>query len=94
MQEVLGQIGRQVLIVNLDPANENLTYECHLNIFELITISDVMVNMNLGETSRDATITFFLCYVNYWMYSRTERLAHLLHGVLGEKRRVVDHQSG
>ena len=65
MQEVLGQIGRQVLIVNLDPANENLTYECHLNIFELITISDVMVNMNLGETSRDATITFFLCYVNY-----------------------------
>ena len=48
MQEALTNLGRKVFVINLDPANDRLTYECHLNIFELINIEDVMENVKLG----------------------------------------------
>ncbi|CAF0785346.1 unnamed protein product [Brachionus calyciflorus] len=48
MQEALKTLGRTVFVVNLDPANDRLTYDCALNIFDLINIEDVMINCNLG----------------------------------------------
>ena len=48
MQEVLTNLGRKCIVINLDPANDRLCYECQLNIFELITVEDVMVNCKLG----------------------------------------------
>jgi GTPase SAR1 family protein len=48
MQQLLTSIGRNVIVVNIDPANDNLTYKCDLSIYELITLDDVMKNMSLG----------------------------------------------
>ncbi|NXG59475.1 GPN2 GTPase, partial [Hemiprocne comata] len=48
MQEFLGRIGRKVTVVNLDPANDSLPYQCSLDIAELITLPDVMENLKLG----------------------------------------------
>ena len=48
MHEFLTSIGRRVFVVNLDPANDRLHYECSLNIFDLINIQDVMLNLKLG----------------------------------------------
>lgn len=48
MKDFLLSLNRNVFVVNLDPANDNLTYKCEVNIYELITIDDVMVNCNLG----------------------------------------------
>lgn len=48
MQEYLTTVGRCCYVVNLDPANDRLSYECQLNIFDLINIEDVMLNCNLG----------------------------------------------
>ncbi|KAH0631179.1 hypothetical protein JD844_005376 [Phrynosoma platyrhinos] len=48
MQEFLSAIGRKVAIVNLDPANEVIPYQCAVDISELITLADVMENLKLG----------------------------------------------
>ncbi|XP_051493831.1 GPN-loop GTPase 2 isoform X2 [Apus apus] len=48
MQEFLGRIGRKVTVVNLDPANDSLPYQCSLDIAELITLPDVMEDLKLG----------------------------------------------
>jgi hypothetical protein len=48
MQEYLTSLGRKTYVINLDPANDRLCYECHLNIFDLISVEDVMVNCKLG----------------------------------------------
>ncbi|NWW49541.1 GPN2 GTPase, partial [Pedionomus torquatus] len=48
MQEFMGRIGRKVTVVNLDPANETMPYQCAVDIAELITLPDVMENLKLG----------------------------------------------
>ncbi|NWU71366.1 GPN2 GTPase, partial [Pterocles burchelli] len=48
MQEFMGRIGRKVTVVNLDPANKVMPYQCSVDIAELITLPDVMENLKLG----------------------------------------------
>lgn len=48
MQEFLTQMGRKVVVVNMDPANEGLPYTCAVNISELVTLDDVMEGLKLG----------------------------------------------
>jgi len=48
MQQFLTAIGRETVIVNLDPANEDVHYECVVNITDLITVEDVMEEYGLG----------------------------------------------
>ncbi|KAM6190811.1 GPN-loop GTPase 2 isoform 1-T2 [Sarcoramphus papa] len=48
MQEFMGRIGRKVTVVNLDPANEAMPYQCAVDIAELITLPDAMENLKLG----------------------------------------------
>ncbi|KAM3872722.1 GPN-loop GTPase 2 [Diretmus argenteus] len=48
MQEFLGHLGRKVVVVNMDPANEGLPYPCDVDISELVTLDDVMEGLKLG----------------------------------------------
>ncbi|NXN03442.1 GPN2 GTPase, partial [Sylvia borin] len=48
MSAFLGQLGRSVAVVNLDPANEALPGPCALDIAELVTLPDVMDSLGLG----------------------------------------------
>uniref|UniRef100_A0A803MYR1 GPN-loop GTPase 2 n=1 Tax=Chenopodium quinoa TaxID=63459 RepID=A0A803MYR1_CHEQI len=48
MSQFLPQIGRKVAIINLDPANDALPYDCAVNIEELVNLSDVMNEHSLG----------------------------------------------
>ncbi|KAL7607438.1 GPN-loop GTPase QQT1 [Lactuca sativa] len=48
MSQYLQLIGRKVAIINLDPANDSLPYDCAINIEDLIKLSDVMNEHNLG----------------------------------------------
>ncbi|XP_030375468.1 GPN-loop GTPase 2 [Scaptodrosophila lebanonensis] len=41
-------LGRQVGVVNLDPANDNMPYSPVVNIMELITVEDCMEHIKLG----------------------------------------------
>lgn len=48
MQHFLQLLGRKTIVVNLDPANDRLPYQCSVNIEELIKLEDVMTHYNLG----------------------------------------------
>ncbi|XP_050215016.1 GPN-loop GTPase QQT1 [Mercurialis annua] len=48
MSQFLSLIGRKVAVINLDPANDSLPYDCAVNIEELIKLSDVMAEHSLG----------------------------------------------
>ena len=37
-----------MVVVNLDPANEQYKYQCDINIQDLITLDDAMEEMSLG----------------------------------------------
>ncbi|CAL5372742.1 unnamed protein product [Camellia sinensis] len=48
MTQFLQLLGRKVAVINLDPANDSLPYECTINIEDLIKLSDVMNEHSLG----------------------------------------------
>uniref|UniRef100_A0A0V0G835 GPN-loop GTPase 2 n=1 Tax=Triatoma dimidiata TaxID=72491 RepID=A0A0V0G835_TRIDM len=48
MSEHLGKLGRKVIVVNIDPANDTLPYECKVDVSELITVEDAMIHKQLG----------------------------------------------
>lgn len=48
MAEFLSNIKRNVILINLDPANENISYKPDIDIRELINLDDVMKQHDLG----------------------------------------------
>ncbi|XP_066256086.1 GPN-loop GTPase 2 [Euwallacea similis] len=42
------KLNRQVEVINLDPANDNMNYSPKIDIMQLITVEDVMKNYQLG----------------------------------------------
>jgi len=44
----LSALGRKILVVNLDPANDSLPYQCGVNITELVTLGQAMLKYELG----------------------------------------------
>mmetsp|Transcript_1742 Transcript_1742/g.3732 ORF Transcript_1742/g.3732 Transcript_1742/m.3732 type:complete len:322 (-) Transcript_1742:167-1132(-) len=48
MQQLLTALKRPCVVVNLDPANDDLPYLCDIDIRELVDVEDVMTEMNLG----------------------------------------------
>ncbi|KAL3137991.1 hypothetical protein ABBQ38_005230 [Trebouxia sp. C0009 RCD-2024] len=48
MQQYLTLLGRKAVVVNLDPANDALPYECAVDIGELVSLHEVQEKLNLG----------------------------------------------
>lgn len=47
-------------MVNLDPANDQVPYECAINIHDLISLSDVMEEFGLGPNGGKIALAHFL----------------------------------
>ena len=102
MQEVLTSLGRTVFVVNLDPANDRLYYDCHLNIFDLINIQDVMANCKLGPNGSLIYCMEFLEKNVEWLIDNLEKLCkkkdstsypYLLFDVPGQVELYTHHKS-
>lgn len=48
MHQFLGALGRKSSVVNLDAANDRVSYPCALDVFSLITLEDIMKHEGLG----------------------------------------------
>ena len=44
----MSAIGRKCSIVNLDPANDHMSYPCSLDVRDLISLEDIMSEDKLG----------------------------------------------
>lgn len=51
MRELLTAVGRSVIVVNLDPANDHLPYECEINIEDVVRAQDVMESTGIGPNA-------------------------------------------
>nr|POF15131.1 gpn-loop gtpase 2 [Quercus suber] len=74
MSQFLKLIGRKVAIINLDPANDSLPYECAVNIEDLIKLSDVMTEHSLGP---NGGLVYCMDYLEKnidWLQSKLEPL--------------------
>ena len=48
MQQYLQMTGRKVAVINLDPANDALPYDCSVDLADLVSLEAVMETYNLG----------------------------------------------
>ena len=48
--------GRKIAVINSDPANDALLYQCAVNIEDLIKILDVMVEHGIGPNGFDCAL--------------------------------------
>ena len=48
MQQYLRATGRNPVLVNLDPANDHIPYECDVSVTDLVSLQEVMEEYNLG----------------------------------------------
>ncbi|KAM7540565.1 hypothetical protein Aperf_G00000039808 [Anoplocephala perfoliata] len=70
MQEFLTEIGRRVVVVNLDPANEDLPYTCDVDLRDLITLDDVMESLQLGPNGGLLYCMEYLYTNRQWLVDR------------------------
>lgn len=48
MKEIMEQLGRPVVVINIDPANDVIPYEPTINISQLVQTTEVMSQLSLG----------------------------------------------
>ncbi|KAI9679469.1 MAG: hypothetical protein M1817_005491 [Caeruleum heppii] len=48
MHQFMSAIGRKCSVVNLDPANDQTSYPCALDVRELVTLDEIMADEQLG----------------------------------------------
>jgi GTPase SAR1 family protein len=67
-------IGRQVAVVNLDPANDGYAYNCKVDIAELIQLSEVMDYLHLGPNGGLVYCMEYLEQNADWLEQRLQSL--------------------
>jgi GTPase SAR1 family protein len=78
VHQFLNAVGRKTIIVNLDPANENMPYgseECAINIQDLISLEKVMEQLKLGPNGALVYVMEYLAqdHVAQWLRMQLEK---------------------
>lgn len=72
MQQFMQAIGREAVIVNLDPANEDTQYTCAVDVTDLITVDAVMEELGLGP---NGALIYCIDWLDKNLHLLKERLA-------------------
>lgn len=95
MGEFLGAMGREASIVNLDPANDVLPYDCAVDVSELITLEDAMEKLRLGP---NGSLVYCMEYLEKnvgWLHGRLQgcKGRYFLFDCPGQVELYTHHQS-
>lgn len=99
LQQYFKAIGRKSLIINLDPAVQDIPYQTSIDIRELINLEEVMFYHQLGP---NGSILFCLEYLEThldWLlekiktYCEEEEIDYLVLDLPGQIELSTDHQS-
>jgi len=94
MAEFLKQIGRKAAIVNLDPANDVLQYDATIDVFELISLDDVMEHLKLGPNGGLLYCMEYLDKNQDWLEERLSSLSkdtYILFDFPGQAELFINH---
>jgi hypothetical protein len=78
MSQYLSKLGRKVCLVNLDPANESLPYECSINVCDLITLEDIQEEVKLGPNGAFIYALDFLRENISWLLNQLKALGAII----------------
>lgn len=89
------KLNRDIVVINLDPANENMIYNPKIDIMELITVEDVMESLNLGP---NGALMYCMEYLeeNFdWLLNHlvTVRNSYLIFDMPGQVELYTHHSS-
>ena len=74
LQQFYGLTGRKVAVVNLDPANDGLTYDCAVDVRDLVSLEAVQAEVGLGP---NGGLIYCMDYLESNLDWLQERLAPL-----------------
>lgn len=75
MQQLLTALKRPKILVNLDPANDLLPYDCDIDVRELVNVEDVMTELGLGP---NGALVYAMEYIEVnldWLVTRLRAAA-------------------
>lgn len=75
ISKILKKLGRNITIVNLDPANEKLNYYPEIDITELVNLSDVMKHLKLGPNGGLMYCLKYLEENKDWLFMKLQTLS-------------------
>lgn len=95
MQQFMGAVGRKASVVNLDPANDQTSYDPAIDVRALVTIEDIMKNDELGP---NGSVLYALEEVEHnldWLQERLQKLGddYILFDCPGQVELFTHHDS-
>lgn len=95
MKTFLSALGRKVAVVNLDPANSVLPYECEVDISELICLEEVMEKLCLGPNGSLVYCMEFLEKNLLWLHTQLQKFKghYILLDCPGQVELYTHHNS-
>ena len=95
LTQFFSALKRGVHIVNLDPANERVPYPCDISLSDLISVSDVMAELDLGPNGAMLYCMEYLEHNIDWLESRLAALEHdyVLFDLPGQVELSTNHPS-
>ena len=76
LSEHMDEMKRPHCLINLDAANENLTYNCGIDVRDLITLEDAMSELNLGPNGGTLYCSEFLQTNFTWLQDQILKQQH------------------
>ncbi|CAL1530741.1 unnamed protein product [Lymnaea stagnalis] len=95
MSQFLKSLGRDVAVINMDPANDSLPYPCAVDISELISLEDVMTHLRLGPNGGLVYCMEFLEKNFDWLKEKLDAIKdkYLLFDFPGQVELYTHHNS-
>lgn len=95
MYQFLSALERGVHIVNLDPANDTVPYPCAISLSELISVRDVMEELQLGPNGAMLYCMEYLEHNLDWLETRLAALEHdyVIFDLPGQVELTTNHPS-
>lgn len=94
--QLFNALNRPIAVVNLDPANDNISYPCAIDISSLVTLEDVMNEHGLGPNGGMLYCMEYL-EANYdWLEDRLKELGdevYVLFDLPGQVELSTNHES-
>lgn len=89
------KLNREVNVVNLDPANDNMTYKPIIDVMELISVEDVMTNLNLGPNGALMYCVEYLEQNFDWLLDKLNKIkdSYLIFDMPGQVELYTHHNS-
>lgn len=95
MSAFLESLGRKVIVVNIDPANDDLCYKAAVDVSELITVEDAMVHMHLGPNGALVySMEYLLQNIEWFMQKLSKfRDCYVIFDCPGQVELYTHHES-